>query len=84
VTDPIYEDVAGRYRLTVGGGVGTVERTDEQADLELSVGVLGSILMGGHGADLGRAGRLRGSIEAIDRADLIFGWPIAPFVQEIF
>ena len=84
VSDPIYEDVAGTYRLTVVDGVGTVERTSEPADLELSVGVLGSLLMGGHGADLGRAGRLRGPVEAIDQADLLFGWPVAPFVPEVF
>ncbi|AAT89982.1 conserved hypothetical protein [Leifsonia xyli subsp. xyli str. CTCB07] len=59
---------AGRYRLTVAGGAGRVERTDDAAEATLPVAALGSVYLGHDSARaLGVAGRIRGDVAALDR-----------------
>ncbi len=58
----------GRYRLTVDGGRGRVERTTEEADVTLPVAALSSAYLG-HDVTRGLAlaGRIAGDAEALDR-----------------
>lgn len=85
IADPWYDDIDGRWRLTVHGGKGAAVRTDGPPEVSMGVDVLGSLLMGGFGAEaLAAAGRVHGEPAAIRRLDRMLDWPTAPFVQEIF
>lgn len=85
VDDPWYGDVAGRWRLVVDGGIGTAERTSDPADVALGVDAVGTLLLGGFGAEtLAGAGRIAGDSSAVRVTDRLFHWPIAPWVQEVF
>jgi predicted acetyltransferase len=85
VHDPWYEDVTGRWRLEASGGAATVTRTDEEAAVSMGVDTLGTLLMGGFGAEvLARAGRLGGTPDAVRAVDRLFRWPVPPWVQEVF
>lgn len=60
VADQCLQGIAGRYALTVSGGIAKCERTDEAADLSLDISDLGSLYLGGTSASLlADAGRLR-------------------------
>lgn len=80
VVDPLRPDVAGRYRLVASPKGGECERTDADADLELSVADLGALYLGGvRASTLARAGRVRElRPDALDVADRVFGWHLAP------
>lgn len=76
----------GTYRL-VGGPNGAECRRakGETPDLELDAETLGAVYLGGMRFQaLARAGRVRGSEEALRRADLMFAWDPMPWIPEIF
>jgi len=75
----------GTYRLTVDEGVATCEQITADADVELTVGTLGSLYLGGHSAAaLARAGSISGDISAVQRLDRLFGGTLEPWCPEIF
>lgn len=80
VDDPTRPDIAGRYRLEASSKGGSCARTDEPADLSLSVADLGALYLGGvRASTLARAGRMcEQRSGALASADAIFGWPLAP------
>jgi predicted acetyltransferase len=75
----------GSYRLVVNDGVGTCERTDSPAVLELDVDVLGALYLGGGDArGYGEAGRIRGPQKDIDRMHRTFRTMSAPWCDQVF
>jgi predicted acetyltransferase len=82
VRDELLPENAGRYRVTGAG----CERTDDAADLALSVAALGSVYLGGFAfADLARASaaeELRPG--GLARADALFRTAVQPWCAEIF
>ncbi len=88
--DPLVLDVADAYlpenagRWRIAGG--TVERTDDDADLALDVNELASLYLGGFGAsELVRAGLVRELGDgAAARADALFATSRKPWCPEIF
>jgi predicted acetyltransferase len=80
------------WELVVEGGSGHcvarpgASRVAPGAELELDLAALGSIYLGGYPPSLlARTGMVRGSAEAIARADRIFTWTAAaPWCAEIF
>jgi predicted acetyltransferase len=84
VRAPGSEEVAG-WELTVEGGTGRCRASATAPELELDLATLGSIYLGGFAPSLlARAGAIRGSAEALARADRMFRWPTAPWSAEIF
>src|SRR5215210_3473689 len=82
VRDAFLPENESRWRLAGG----RAERTDDEADLALDVGDLGSVYLGGFTwRDLRAALRVEELREgAVDRADRVFGsWP-KPWCPEIF
>jgi predicted acetyltransferase len=66
VDDPLGH-AAGRFRIATAGGAAQVSATDDDPDVGLSADTLGSLYLGGvQVSTLHRAGRLRGSGDAID------------------
>ncbi|MEO6879328.1 MAG: GNAT family N-acetyltransferase [Mycobacteriaceae bacterium] len=81
VTDTLFPENSGRYRL----GAGVVERTEEAEDVVLDVAELACVYLGATSfADLAAAGRLTGSAEALVRADVLFATPRAPWSGTYF
>jgi len=76
----------GVYQLDVDdGGAARCRLTDGTPDLEWTPEGLGSAYLGGHRVEeLGRAGVIRGSAEALRRADAMFAWDRAPWCPELF
>lgn len=76
----------GTYRLRGGPAGAECRRAKgETPDLELDAETLGAVYLGGMRFQvLARAGRVRGSEEALRRADLMFAWDPAPWIPEIF
>jgi len=69
------DDVAGVYRLEGGPDGASCRRADEAPDLRMGVAQLGMRYLGDHDfATLAAAGLVHGEREALDRADLMFGW----------
>ena len=81
VTDDFRPDNTGTYRLESGPDGAMCERVDAaDADLQLTVDVLGAMYLGGASvATLAAAGRVSGSPEAVARADLMFRSRPEPF-----
>jgi len=81
--DPFLPENSGRWRIAAGG----TERTEDEPELALGVGDLGSVYLGGFGfGELARAGVVRELREgAAARADSLFasGAP-KPWCPEIF
>ncbi|MFV2117645.1 GNAT family N-acetyltransferase [Streptomyces sp. Act-28] len=77
---------AGRWRLTGDREGARCVRTDEAADLALSVRELGTVYLGGFSpASLARAGRVRELREgALAEASLAFGSAVAPWLPHGF
>lgn len=77
---------AGRWRLDAGPDGARVARTDEPAAIALDAAALGSLHMGGiRATQLAAAGRVvRLTPGAVDLADRLFGWPVAPWCAEVF
>ncbi len=74
VHDPLFEENAGRFAISIDGGVAKVERTSRDADLELGIADLGSIYLGGVTAgELAIGGRvIENAPGALGRADAAF------------
>ncbi|WBQ04043.1 GNAT family N-acetyltransferase [Kribbella sp. CA-293567] len=86
VADELIPANAGRYRLTADGASVRCERTDDAADLSLSVTELGATYLGGRRlAEFAATGRVTEHTPgALDLATAAFGWPVAPVSVEIF
>jgi predicted acetyltransferase len=85
VVDAFRPATSGNYLLEAGPGFARCERTPRPADLSLGIADLGAAYLGGTRlATLAEAGRVSGQPAAIDRADLMFAWPIAPWCPEMF
>jgi predicted acetyltransferase len=86
VADELLPTNAGRYRLTGDHDKARCERTDDPADLALSVTELGAVYLGGRAltefAATGRVHELRPG--ALASATAGFRWPIPPASIEIF
>ncbi|WP_116211817.1 GNAT family N-acetyltransferase [Streptomyces olivoreticuli] len=77
---------AGRWRLTGDAKGASCERTEDAADLALSVRELGSVYLGGASLiSLAGAGRVRELREgALHEASVAFGSPVAPWLPHGF
>jgi predicted acetyltransferase len=86
VTDELIAANTGRFRLNADESSATCERTDDPADLRLSVTELGAVYLGGRSlAEFATTGRVvEQTPGALGRATAAFGWPLAPVSLEIF
>ncbi|TDW95619.1 putative acetyltransferase [Kribbella pratensis] len=86
VTDDLIEANTGRFRLTASESSVKCERTDDPADLTVSVGALGAVYLGGRPlAEFAPTGRItEHTAGALARATAAFGWPTAPVSLEVF
>jgi predicted acetyltransferase len=86
VADDIIPSNAGRFRLTADGASVSCERTDDPADLALSIRELGAAYLGGRTfAEFAAAGRVTEHTEgALNAASSAFAWPVAPVSLEVF
>lgn len=75
----------GTYLLEIDGGRATCRPTIDHPDISLSVEDLGSAYLGrSRLGQLSAVGRVTGRPEAVARADTLFGWPVAPWCQDMF
>ncbi len=73
VDDSLFDDQRGPWRVTISSGAALVERVDEPADLELSPGHLGMILLGDHRlCELARVGVVQADPDIVRRVDRAF------------
>ncbi|MEU7042919.1 GNAT family N-acetyltransferase [Streptomyces varsoviensis] len=86
VADPFCPWNEGRWRLTGDAKGASCERTDEPADLELSVRELGAAYLGGVSLTaLAAGGRVREAREgALAEAAVAFGSAVAPWLPHSF
>lgn len=86
VSDELMPANAGRFRLTADGPKVQCERTEDPADLSLSVTELGAAYLGGRPlAEFAATGRVTEHTRgAIDSATAAFAWPVLPVSLEIF
>lgn len=76
---------AGTYLLEVDGGRAVCRPTIDDPDIGLSVEDLGSAYLGrSRLRQLSTVGRVTGRPETVAGADTLFGWPVAPWCQDIF
>ncbi|MBT8164531.1 MAG: GNAT family N-acetyltransferase [Acidimicrobiia bacterium] len=85
VFDPFRGSAAGTFALEGGPEGATCEPVTSEPDLRLDVRELGSTYLGGFSfSELSRAGLVEGTTESLRTADLMFGWPLAPWCPEVF
>lgn len=86
VTDHLIESNTGRFRLTTDESAVTCERTDDAADLSLSVTELAGAYLGGRPlTEFAATGRVtEHTAGALNRTATAFGWPVAPVSIEVF
>lgn len=86
VTDDLIPANTGRFRLTADGGKATCTRTDDPADLRLSVTELGAAYLGGRMlAEFAATGRVTEQTPAaVTSATAAFAWPVHPVSLEVF
>jgi predicted acetyltransferase len=86
VEDRFLPSNAGRWAIEVRDGTASVERTETPADLALNVNDLGAVYLGGtRMRTLAEALQLRELRDgALDRADAMFRWPVAPWSSFLF
>jgi len=85
IADSYRPALGGSFRLVVTDGVGTCNRTDSPAVIELDADVLGALYLGGgDAAAYSAAGRIRGSQEDVDRLHRIFRTLKAPWCDQVF
>ncbi len=86
VRDGFLPDNEGAYALDAGPNGATCKAVKTGSpDVELDVADLGAAYLGGVGfRTLARAGRVRGSPEALARADAMFAWDPPPWNPEVF
>ncbi len=76
---------SGRYGLEGGPHGAACARVDAPAEITLSAETLGALYLGGSRFEaMARAGRVRGTAEALRRADTMFAWDPLPWIPEIF
>jgi len=85
VRDPFMPGNDGRYLLEAGPGGATCSRTNDDADLELDVNVLGALYLGGQSiSTLAKAGLVQGDARSVATAGALFAWDPQPWCPEIF
>jgi predicted acetyltransferase len=86
VSDDLIASNAGRFRLTADGSTVTCERTDDPADLSLSISELGAVYLGERTlTEFAATGRVtEHTTGALSRTTAAFRWPVAPVSLEIF
>jgi predicted acetyltransferase len=86
ITDDLLPANTGRFRLVADTEKARCERTDEQADLALSVAELGAVYLGGRPlAEFAHTGRVRElRSDTLMAGTAAFGWPVAPGSIEVF
>jgi predicted acetyltransferase len=77
---------AGRWRLTTSASTARVEPTDDEPDLRLGIGALGSVYLGGFSfAQIAQSGDIEEvSADAMWNADRLFRTDRQPWCPEIF
>ncbi len=84
VTDPMGY-AAGRYLLEGGPEGAECGRCDDEPDLILDVAALGACYLGdGDFRSMAAAGRVRGEVAALRRADTMFGWDVPAWCPQMF
>ena len=85
IADSYRPALGGSFRLAVTDGVGTCQRTDSPAAIDMDVDVLGALYLGGGDAASYRAaGRIRGSQEDTDLLQRMFRTLKAPWCDQVF
>lgn len=86
VTDDLIESNTGRFRLTASGSSVSCERTEDPADLTLSITELGAIYLGGRPlAEFATTGRVTEHTPGtLTQTTAAFHWPLAPVSVEVF
>ncbi len=85
VTDGFNPWNNGAYLLETDGTEAECTTTSLEPDITITASDLGAIYMGGvRLLTLAAAGRVKGSPEAIARADAMFLWHPAPWCPEVF
>ena len=83
--DEFFPENSGTYKLEGGPDGAECSRSEDRAELRISVPELGAIYLGGNRLRaLARAGRAEGTAEALTRADLMFSWDPVPWCPEVF
>ncbi len=85
VRDPFGDWATGRFELAAEGGKAACRPVDAAPDLSLGADDLAAIYLGGVApATLARAGRIKGSPEALRLANALFAWHAAPWCPDEF
>jgi predicted acetyltransferase len=86
VTDDLIETNTGHFRLTASESSVECKRTDDPADLSVSVAALGAAYLGGRPlTEFAATGRVTEHTPGtLNRATAAFTWPIAPVSLEVF
>jgi predicted acetyltransferase len=80
VADGFTPDAGGRFLLRGGVDGAECARTERPADLQIASADLATAYLGdARLRDLAWLGRVQGSAEAVDRAQKMFYWPVAPW-----
>ena len=85
VEDAFTPEAGGRFRLQGGPDGAECERTDRPADLRLASADLATAYLGDSRLrDLAWVGRIQGDAVAVERAQAMFSWPVAPWCSVEF
>jgi predicted acetyltransferase len=86
LTDPVFADNAGRWRLRGDRDKALCERTESPADVTMDIESLGAIYLGGTSlAALAGAGRVSGSsADSVREVSVAFGWDVHPWCLNTF
>jgi predicted acetyltransferase len=86
VRDPLCPWNDGVWELSVDrDGTGHCRQTQSEPELELTASTLSMAYLGGHRfGTLAGSGLVKGSREALQRADALFAWDPLPWCPEFF
>jgi predicted acetyltransferase len=85
VRDEIIPSNSATWVLDATPDGSTCEKTNDAADIEMDIEMLGAVYLGGQQFEtLARAGRMSGTPEAVALADGLFRWSRAPWCPEVF
>jgi predicted acetyltransferase len=85
VHDPFLPEVGGRFELEGGPDGAECRRSTAPADITVDVRDLARLYLGGgEAAALTYAGRIEGSVSAVDRTGAMFSWHQPPWCSEVF
>ncbi len=85
VVDAALPDVGGVFELHGGPDGAECKPSDAEPELRLDAMALGAAYLGGTRlTTLARAGHVAAAPDVVERADLLFSWPEAPWCQEVF